>query len=579
MAFDGLFCSAVAAELNSWAGGRVEKLYQSSPSCICIQLYAAGKHMNLIISASASRPILACTDSAAAKPDTPTPTCMLYRKHLQNGRLSGVEWIKNERIVRFDFDSADEMGYVHRKSIYAEMMGKYSNLILTEGNGRIINAASVSDITSSVRSLLPGMLYETPPAQDKKDIAATDAAAFAAVCAAYEGARAADMLLRSFCGLSPLVARELAFRALGDCDALVSAAAVPLLWAEFDSLRNLLAGGKFTPCAVFSPEGKETEYSFFPIKQYGEGFEVKEYGSFSELLTDYFGRREESVNIGRYSHDTLHAVNTHLAKLRKKLALLESELSECNTREEARLCGDIVTANIWRIRRGDESVTGTDYETGEEKTVRLDPTRTPAENAQKYYNKYAKMKRAAEAKRLQIEKALAEQDYLEGVAGFIERAAEPAEIAEIRDELSAGGYLGKPANRGAKPKKTKAASPLSFRTADGRLVRVGRNNRQNDSLTAGAEKNDIWFHIKGFHGSHVILSGAGGEPTDGDYTAAAMLAAYYSEKRGASNVGVDYTRVRHLKKPGGSAPGFVTYEKYFTAYVNAEMPALEGRVR
>ena len=167
MAFDGLFCSAVAAELNSWAGGRVEKLYQSSPSCICIQLYAAGKHMNLIISASASRPILACTDSAAAKPDTPTPTCMLYRKHLQNGRLSGVEWIKNERIVRFDFDSADEMGYVHRKSIYAEMMGKYSNLILTEGNGRIINAASVSDITSSVRSLLPGMLYETPPAQDK----------------------------------------------------------------------------------------------------------------------------------------------------------------------------------------------------------------------------------------------------------------------------------------------------------------------------------------------------------------------------------------------------------------------------
>ena len=162
---------------------------------------------------------------------------------------------------------------------------------------------------------------------------------------------------------------------------------------------------------------------------------------------------------------------------------------------------------------------------------------------------------------------------MEGVAGFIERAAEPAEIAEIRDELSAGGYLGKPANRGAKPKKTKAASPLSFRTADGRLVRVGRNNRQNDSLTAGAEKNDIWFHIKGFHG------GLCGLFSLCLCTAAAMLAAYYSEKRGASNVGVDYTRVRHLKKPGGSAPGFVTYEKYFTAYVNAEMPALEGRVR
>ncbi len=535
--------------------------------------------MNLIISASASRPILACTESAAAKPDTPTPTCMLYRKHLQNGRLNGVKWIKNERIVRFDFDSADEMGYVHRKCIYAEMMGKYSNLILTEGSGKIITAASVSDITSSVRSLLPGMPYETPPAQDKKDIAATDAAAFAAVCAAFEGARAADMLLRSFCGLSPLVARELAFRALGDCDALVSPAAMPLIWAEFDSLRTLLARSEYTPCAVFSPEGKETEYSFFPIKQYGADFEVKEYAGFSELLTDYFGRREESVNIGRYSHDTLHIVNTHLAKLGKKLALLKDELAQCDAKDEARACGDIVTANIWRIHRGDTSVTGIDYESGGEKTVSLDPTRTPAENAQKYYNKYAKMKRAAEAKRIQIEKALSEQDYLEGVRGFIERAAEPSEIAEIREELSAGGYLGKPASRGAKPKKAKAASPLSFRTADGRQVRVGRNNRQNDALTAGAEKNDIWFHIKGFHGSHVILSGEGGEPTDADYTAAAMLAAYYSEKRGASNVGVDYTRVRYLKKPGGSAPGFVTYEKYYTAYVNAEMPAVEGKGR
>jgi predicted ribosome quality control (RQC) complex YloA/Tae2 family protein len=237
-----------------------------------------------------------------------------------------------------------------------------------------------------------------------------------------------------------------------------------------------------------------------------------------------------------------------------------------------RLRGDLTTANIYRIRQGDSSVTGMNYETGEEMTVSLDISLTPAKNAQKYYKKYSKMKRASVILAEQIKKTEAECDYLSGVLGFIERAASPQELAEIKQELIDGGYIADKSQTGKK-KKTPAAKPLSFKTTDGLLVRVGRNNRQNDYLTGNADRNELWFHIKGFHGSHVILTPNGNEePSDRDYTEAAMLAAYYSEKRGSRNVEVDYTRVRCLKKPAGSAPGFVTYEKYWSAVVDAVNP-------
>ncbi|MBR4798761.1 MAG: DUF814 domain-containing protein, partial [Clostridia bacterium] len=319
--------------------------------------------------------------------------------------------------------------------------------------------------------------------------------------------------------------------------------------------------------------GEGAEYSFTALSQYPAPLTHKGYPSLSALLLDYFGKREEAVNISRYSHLLTQTVNTDLARARKKLALLKTELADCASMEEYRVKGDVITANIYRMKQGDETLTALDYESGNEITVALEKNLTPAKNAQKYYKKYAKLKRASVSLAEQIEKTGSRCDYLEGVLGFIERAASPAELAEIRAELAEGGFIKeKPGASGANKKKSPAAKPLSFTTTDGLTVRVGRNNRQNDALTASAARSDIWFHIKGFHGSHAVLSVGESEPTDRDYTEAAMLAAYYSEKRGSDNVGVDYTRVRCLKKPNGSAPGFVTYEKYFTAYVDAKNP-------
>lgn len=572
MAFDGLFCAATAQELNKWAGARVEKIHQSSQTCFYLQLYFDGKRGNFVISASASRPILAITEESVARPDTPTPTCMLYRKHLQNGRLVAAEWVENERIIRFAFDSADEMGYVKRKYIYAEMMGKYSNIILTDENLRIISASSVSDITASVRRIMAGLPYELPPKQEKASLFSLTDEYFAILCKEKSGIRACDFLLKSFLGFSPVVARELAFRAYGDSDTeLYPENSAPLL-KELYSLKSRFEDNSFTPNAVYDSEGNGIEYSFIPLTQYGSSAVLREYESFSQLLTEYFGKKEEAVNIGRYSREIVKVVNSHLARAQKKLVLLKNELEECDEMDIMRMRGDLITANIYRIHQGDTSVTGMNYETGEKMTVILDASLTPAKNAQKYYKKYSKMKRASVILAEQIEKTERECDYLSGVLGFIERAASPQELQEIKQELIDGGYIADKSQNGKK-KKTPAAKPLSFTTTDGLLVRVGRNNRQNDYLTGGADRNDLWFHIKGFHGSHVILTPNGSEePTDRDYTEAAMLAAYYSEKRGSRNVEVDYTRVRCLKKPAGSAPGFVTYEKYWSAVVDAVNP-------
>ena len=573
MAFDGLFCAAVAQELNKWAGARVEKIHQSSQTCFYFQIYRDGKRGNFVISASASRPILAITEESVARPDTPTPTCMLYRKHLQNGRFIAAEWVENERIVRFVFDSADEMGYVKRKYLYAEMMGKYSNIILTDENDRIISASSVSDITSSVRRIMSGLPYELPPKQDKISILTVTDEEFLAVCREKSGARACDLLLKSFLGFSPVVARELAFSAYGDSETEVYAENSDALLRVFRKFVTDFTSLSFVPNAVYDTDGNGVEYSFIPLRQYGKLGEARNYESFSLLLTDYFGKKEEAVNIGRYSREIIRIVNSHLTRAQKKLVLLKNELDDCNAMEDMRMRGDLITANIYRIRQGDSSVTAMNYETGEEMTVSLDVALSPAKNAQKYYKKYSKMKRASVILAEQIRKTESECDYLTGVLGFIERAASPQELAEIKLELAEGGYISDKTQIGAKKKKTPAAKPLSFTTTDGLLVRVGRNNRQNDYLTGNADRNELWFHIKGFHGSHVILTPNGNEePSDRDYTEAAMLAAYYSEKRGSRNVEVDYTRVRCLKKPAGSAPGFVTYEKYWSAVVDAVNP-------
>ncbi len=575
MAFDGFFCRGVAGELNAWAGARVEKVHQSAPSCIYLCLYKDGKRANLILSVAASRPLLAITTEDIAKPKDPTPFCMLFRKHLQNGRLTEVSWVPNERIVKFSFACADDMGFLREKTIYAEMMGKYSNLILVGENGRIIGATSTADLTASARQVMPGMPYELPAPQEKFDALSVTESDFCALLAVNGDMLLDRFLVAKFFAFSPAVAREVAFMACGRTEVHIKELSADAIWQSFHSLTERIRACDFTPSAVYNGD-KGVEYAYLPLNQY-TGFAHTRFDSFSGLLLTYFAAKEETMNLRSYGADILKTVGNHLQREQRKLGLQKKELLDCDKREVLRKNGDLLMANLYRLKSGMTSVVVTDYETGEDVAISMDGRQTPVQNAQNYYKKYAKMKRAAEALTVQLSLTESKIRHLESVLDEVNRATEITDLEEIRRELTETGFLKSHAVTNPKKKKNTLSKPLAYTTTDGMTVRVGRNNLQNDALTASAEKKDLWFHIKKFHGSHVILVTNGVEPTDRDYTEAAMLAAFHSEKKGSTNVEVDYTRVKFLHKPAGSAPGFVTYETYYSAVVDARDPFAKNR--
>lgn len=572
MAFDGFFCIAVANEINTWTGARVDRLNFSSPTSLCLSLYLFGKRANLLISASASRPILSLTEGEPLHPEQPTGLCMLFRKHLLNSRLTSVTCIKNERIVCFAFDSADEMGYVSKRYIYAEMMGKYSNIILCNEENRILGASSVADITASVRQVMAGMPYELPPRQDKMELSAAVASkeVFFSLLERNSGKRADNFLVSSFFSFSPLVAREVVFKTCGRTDADLYELDKERFYIEAKKLNELIENKCFVPTLVKNSDGEGIEYSFIPIEQYGNSGVGETKASFSELLNLFYGKKEENAGIKQYASDILRIVNAALSRLQKKITLQQAELKDCAKRDSIKKEGDLITAYLYRLKQGDAKVLLYDYEEDKEIEVVLDPKITPAKNAQNRYKKYSKLKHAEAVLKEQIEKAQSEIYYLESVLDFVIRAQSVQELGEIRKELAETGYIASTST--GKKQRSTPQKPLTYTTSGGLLVRAGRNNKDNDSLTALADKWDIWFHIKGFHGSHVILYTEGEEPSAQDYTEAAQIAAYHSEKRGSENVAVDYTQVRYLKKPNGSPLGFITYEKYWTAYVDAKLP-------
>lgn len=562
MAFDGYFCVAAAAEINEYVGARVDKLCQGSPSSFYLSLYKDGAHRTLVISASASAPIVAVTDGNTPCRDVPSSLCMLFRKHLVSSRLFSAEAVKGERVIKLVFDGTDDMGYPKKNIIYAEMMGKYSNILLCSEDGRILGATHLSDLTEGSRPVMVGTCYTLPPAQNKLDLAAVSSADFIKLCEQNSAKKCDKFLLATFSCLSPLTAREITFRACGNVDEELCNIDLARLDEQRIRFVRDIAEKKFVPCSF-----GQKEYSFTPITQYGE---YKTYGCFAELLAAFYGEKAREAALVSRARDIIRTVEGLLSRENKKMIKQLAELDACAEKDRFRREGDVITANIYRISKGAETLSAVDYETGETVTVQLDKRKTPAQNAQGRYKKYAKLKRAEAELTKQIAEAKKEIDYLEGVLDFINRASSAADLDEIRRELAETGYMGKIGKH--KGVRLPPSKPLVFVTSGGYNVKVGKNNKQNDMITFGAQKDDIWFHVKGFHGSHAVMSAAGAEPDAKDYTEAAMLAAYHSEARHSRQTPVDYTRVRYLKKPPSSAPGFVTYDKYYTAYVDAEMP-------
>ena len=573
MAFDSGMIFAVVQEINACVkDAKVEKIQQPQKDEVVITLHSAASRENLrlAINAGASNPKIGFTAVQKENPSAAPMLCMLLRKQLGGGKLVEARQIGFDRIVELEFACRDEMGFAVTRLLIVEIMGKYSNLLLTDGDKKIITALKMIDFsTSRLRQILPGMTYELPPAQDKQDIFTISENTLSSMLAAREGSMPlGKFLLGGFLGISPLVAREIAYRATGRTDTPLENVLTEPLWNAICDFRAIFASGNFHPTILYDETDKPIEFCFMHILQYGEGVRAENFHTFGELFDAYFEKRDLVDRIKQRGQDIIKLVSSANARLMKKIELQKEELRECADGEKFKLFGDLLTANLYAIKRGEAQAHVQNYysEDCEEITIELDTRLSPAQNAQRYYKKYNKCKNAKMYLTEQIATAQNELQYLETVSQALDRAETEADLVEIRQELAKSGYASR--MHGFKAAKPAAVKPMEFCTSGGYRMVCGKNNTQNDYITFKlAGKLDLWFHVKGAPGSHVVLICNGEEPSEQDYTEAAVLAATYSGAKGSGQIPVDYTRVKNIKKPTASKPGYVTYSTNYTAYV------------
>ena len=571
MAFDAFFLHAVLSDLEQKiAGSRVDKIHQPVRDTVILLLKTQEGRQKLMFVANPTAPRLHLTATNPENPPEPPMFCMLLRKHLSGARLSGIHQIPMERCAEFTFDCHDEFGDPVQKKLVAELMGRTCNLYLLGPDGRIIDCLRRIGLDESKRPALPGMYYQAPEPIGKADPTGWDFDDYMTMLSAPGADLICDRLMDSLGGLSPLVCREAALFAAGSTDARV---------ADFlDNTLNMDAVAERLdiffrehlqhpkPYYYNLPDGTPKQYAFCPIRQYGS---FAEYPSFSELLDGFYSSRDRRDAMRQKSQAVRKTVSNLISRIQRKLVIQEKELLATYDRERLRQLGDILTANLYKIQKGQTKVTVEDFydENMAMIEVPLSPLLSPQQNAAKYYKDYTRMKNAEKELTNQMELGSRELTYLQSVLDELNRADTDAELEEIKLELQQGGYLRADSSK----KKMKAAklSPMRFESTDGYPIYVGRNNRQNDELTFRlARKDDLWLHAHGVHGSHVIISCGGTTPPDDTVTQAAQLAAYYSEATGGQNIAVDATPVKQVKKTPGSKPGMVIYHSYRTVIAN-----------
>ena len=574
MAIDAICLQAVAGELRpQLLGLRVDKVHQ--PARDQVVLLFRGKR--LLLNAGAGAPRLQLTEILRDNPAEPPMFCMLLRKHLSGARVAGLTQPPLERLVKIEFDASDELGRAGRRTLVLEAMGRRSNLILLDGEGRVIDSLRRVDADmSAARQVLPGLFYQPPASTGRLPFLEETEAGFAARFAAAAAEKTLDaFLLDQYFGLSPLMARELAFQAAGDVDARVFQMGGPgPLWRAFEGFQDRVREERFTPVCLLR-DGKPLDFACVPVGQYGGAAECVAYPSFSALLDAFYEAREKQERARQRGADLLRAASTARDRLRRKLALQEKEYAATQDRDKLRIQGDLITANLYRMERGQARLECENYyEAGAPTSIPLDPLLTPQQNAAKYYKRYAKAKTAEKYLREQMDLARRDLDYLESVLAEVAQAETEQDFLDIRSELREAGFLKKQGK--GKRDKARPAAPWEFRTTSGLRVQVGRNNRQNDKLTLkDADRRDLWLHTQKIHGSHVILRCAGRTPSEEDIAEAAMVAAWFSQARESGNVPVDYTEVRNVKKPAGGRPGMVIYTTCRTVNVTPEEAAVE----
>ncbi|MBQ3427353.1 MAG: NFACT family protein [Clostridia bacterium] len=575
MALDAAAVRALVTELQCLVSGRVDKIHQPERDEIVIHIRTRDDSYKLVISASPAHPRIHLTAQTKKNPKTAPLFCMLLRKHIGSGRITAVEQPGFERVVKLGIESYTELGELTTKQLIVEIMGRHSNIILVDENGRIIDSVKrIDESVSSVREILPGGLYEPPPAQDRQtliDFSVDDELDLT------RPQKAEKALIASVAGISPLTARELIYSVFGTTDVIANqintnrAAALKLAVIR---MGEAVRGGRFSPCMITdNGSGRIIEFSSVDIKQYEGLADITHYDSMNALVDDFYRKRDMHERLRQRSADLTKLLGNNIERLSRKLDILKRTIDDAEKAEEYKIYGDLITANIYCMTDGMTELEAQNFysETGGTIKIALDPSLSPSQNAQKYYKKYTKAKVAQVEAVKQMKMCRGDLDYIESTLAMAQNAESAEDISAIRAELMREGYV-EQRRKETKQRKKETSKPMHFISSDGFDIYVGRNNTQNDQLTLRfANNSDWWFHTKDIHGSHTIIKlGTDKEVPRRTMLEAAQLAAYYSKARESAQVPVDYTRIKNVKKPNGAKPGMVIYEGYNTVYVSPE---------
>lgn len=569
MSFDGMVTGAVARQLNAkLTGGKIEKVYQPEADEIILYIHSGKENYMLYISSNSSHARMHFITKKDSNPQNPMGFCMLLRKHIQGGRITGIIQKDSERIIEMSVDTINELGFSVNKKLIVEIMGKHSNIIVLDAaSNKIIDSIKrISIDVNRYRQLLPGQQYVYPPSQGKisyHGLCKEDLERFS-----HEpGDNLSKTLLNHIQGLSPAIAEEIVYQS-GLRSPLSGNDPSPAeLYEILSHMIDQINSGDLTPRVYLNEDHTPVDFHIFPLTPLAEFYEELTFEDISQAASYYYSNKNSSNRVRQKSSDLDRSVATSLDKLYLKKQRLSEDLLKAENADIYRLYGELLTANLHAMQQGDESISVLNYYDNSTVKISLDPRFSPSRNAQRYYKKYSKAKTAITEKNIQLEEANKDIDYLESIQAYLENAASIDEIEDLRLELIESGYLRKRKNN-YKPSKSKPA-PYRYTTSDGFRVLVGRNNKENDILTfKTADRKDIWFHTKDIPGSHVILFPEGKQVSETAIFETAALAAFHSKGRNSENVPVDYTQVRHVKKPSGAKPGMVIFVDNKTVYVN-----------
>ena len=581
MALDGIFLSCIKKELDEAVGSRIDKIHQPSREEVVITLRHRSGNAKLLISVGAGSPRLHFTNVVLENPKAPPMFCMLLRKHLGSGKLTAVRQLGLDRVLYLDFETINELGDMVTVTLAVEIMGRHSNLILVNQEGKVIDAIKrVDPEMSSVRPVLPQMKYVLPPVQDKLDLFEASNEEILEAAAAYpKDQELSKVLVGVLQGVSPVFAREAVYYACRGVEVIRSEFAPEQkerLAFYLNRVRENLKNGTPDITMALDLNGTPKDFSFVEIHQYGAAMLTKPYNTPSELLDDFYSQRDQIARMKQRSNDLLKLILNRTERTQRKLEAQKQELAECGERETLKIYGDLLNSNLYRLEKGMEQVTLENYydENAAEVTITLDPSLTPSQNAQKYYSEYRKAATAEKMLTGLIRQAEEELVYLDSVFDEVTRTAGESELLEIREELIDGGYLRNYHRKNLKQLKPKP--PLKFRSADGFTILCGRNNKQNDRLSMKEARNyDIWLHTHNIPGSHVIIVTNGEAVPDRTVEEAAVIAATHSKAQDSVQVPVDFTEIRNVHKPNGAKPGMVIFENYQTAYIKPDKELVE----